>query len=176
MTRGVKPALSDPRLAVPAAIAVAVVGFVVLSVVAGSSSSPDRRGSAGATARKPSIALRPTKLGRVVVDAGGRTLYMFLSDTGGKSTCYDACARVWPPALIEGKPTPGPGIIARKLRTVARRGTRLRQLVYNNHPLYRVDADRKPGDTEGQGVFNTWFAVGSEGKQVGKASKDGGGY
>ena len=174
MTRGSKPALSGSRLAVPAAIAVAVVGFVVLSVVAGSSSSPDR--GANATARKPSIALRQTKLGKVVVDAGGRTLYLFLSDTKGRSTCYDGCARVWPPALIEGKPTPGPGIIAGKLRAVARRGTRLRQLVYNNHPLYRVDADQKPGDTEGQGVFNTWFAVGSEGKQVGKASKDGGGY
>ena len=109
VTRGVKPALSGPRLAVPAAIAVAVVGFVVLSVVAGSS-SPDR--GADATARKPSIALRQTTLGPVVVDAAGRTLYMFLSDTKGTSTCYDGCARVWPPALIEGKPTPGPGIIA----------------------------------------------------------------
>ena len=174
MTRGAKPALSGPGLAVPAAIAVAVVGFVALSVMAGSSSSPDRR--AGTTARKPSIGVRPTKLGRIVVDAGGRSLYLFLSDTKGKSVCYDPCARVWPPALIEGEPTPGPGIIARKLSTVARRGTRLRQLVYNNHPLYRVDADRKPGDTEGQGVFNTWFAVGSDGKQVGKASKDAGGY
>lgn len=174
MTRGSKPALSGPRLALPAIIAVAVVGFVILSVVAGSSSSPDRRG--GAAVREPSIALRPTKLGRIVVDAGGRTLYMFLSDTKGKSVCYSGCARVWPPALIEGKPVPGPGIVARKLTTAARRGTRLRQLVYNNHPLYRVDADRKPGDTEGQGVFNSWFAVGSDGKQVGKASKDAGGY
>jgi predicted lipoprotein with Yx(FWY)xxD motif len=174
VTRGSKPALSGPRLALPAIIAVAVVGFVILSVVAGSSSSPDRR--AGAVARKPSIGLRPTKLGRIVVDTAGRTLYLFLADTKGKSTCYGGCARVWPAALVDGKPKAGPGIIARKLTTVARRGTRLRQLVYNNHPLYRVDADRKPGDTEGQGVFNSWFVVGSDGTQVGKASKGAGGY
>lgn len=173
MTRGTKPALSGPRLAVPAAVAVAVVGFVILSVVAGSS-SPQKR--SGAAARKPSLMLRQTKLGKVVVDAGNRTLYLFLSDTNGTSTCYGGCARVWPPALVDGEPVAGPGIIARKLGTVARRGTRLRQLVYNNHPLYRVDADTKPGDTEGQGVFNSWFAVGSNGKQVGKASKGAGGY
>lgn len=173
MRRGAKTALSGPRLAVPAAIVVAVIGFVVLSVVAGSSSS-DR--GASAVARKPSIGLRSTKLGRIVVDAAGRSLYLFLSDTKGVSTCYGGCARVWPAALVAGKPKAGPGIDARKLSTVARKGTRRRQLVYNNHPLYRVDADRKPGDTEGQGVFNSWFAVGSDGKQVGKASKDAGGY
>jgi predicted lipoprotein with Yx(FWY)xxD motif len=173
VTRGSKTALSGSRLAVPAAIAVAVIGFVVLSVVAGSS-SPDR--GANAVARKPSIGLRTTKLGRIVVDAAGRSLYLFLSDTKGKSTCYGGCARVWPAALVDGEPKAGPGINARKLSTVARKGTRRRQLVYNNHPLYRVDADRKPGDTEGQGVFNSWFAVGSDGKQVGKASKDAGGY
>lgn len=172
MKRGAKPALSGPRLALPAVIAVAIAGFAVLSVVAGSS-SPERPAAA---ARTPSIGLRPTKLGNIVVDAAGRTMYLFLSDTKGRSTCYGGCARVWPPALIRGRPTAGRDIIARKLSVVARRGTRLRQLVYNNHPLYRVDADQKPGDTEGQGVFNSWFAVGSNGKQIGKASKDAGGY
>ncbi len=172
MTRGSKSALSGPRLAVPAAIAVAVIGFVVLSVVAGS--SPTQRSNV--SARTPSISLRPTKLGRIVVDAGGRTLYLFRSDTKGRSTCYGGCARVWPAALVSGTPLAGAGLIARKLTTAARRGTRLRQLVYNNHPLYRVDADTKPGDTEGQGVFNSWFAVGADGRQVGRASKDAGGY
>ena len=126
--------------------------------------------------RTPSIALRPTKLGRIVVDAGGRTLYLFRADTKGRSTCYGGCARVWPAALVSGAPLAGSGLVARKLTTAARKGTRLRQLVYNNHPLYRVDADTKPGDTEGQGVFNSWFAVGADGRQVGRASKDAGGY
>jgi predicted lipoprotein with Yx(FWY)xxD motif len=149
---------------------VAVVGFVILSAVAG---SPSKERDA---TRAPAIKLRSSKLGRILVDAQGRTLYMFLEDGGGKSSCYGPCTRVWPPALATGTPVAGPGLIARKLRTVARRASQVRQLVYNGHPLYTTDADAKPGDTNGQGVFNTWWAVSPRGKQVGKANPDAGGY
>jgi predicted lipoprotein with Yx(FWY)xxD motif len=165
--------LSGPRLAVPAAIAVAVVGFVILSAVARSPSS--ERG--GGAAKQAAVKLRNSRLGRILVDAQDRTLYLFLEDAGGKSSCYSPCTRVWPPALVSD-PTPkaGSGLVARKLTTVARRNSKRRQLVYNGHPLYTTDADAQPGDTNGQGVFNTWFAVSAAGKQVGKASKDAGGY
>jgi predicted lipoprotein with Yx(FWY)xxD motif len=166
--------LSGPRLAVPAAIAAGVVGFLILTAVA---RSPSNERSATSAARAPAIKLRNTRLGRILVDRQGRTLYLFREDSGGRSSCYDGCARVWPPALTTDRtPTAGPGLVARKLATVARRGSRQRQLVYNGHPLYTVDSDAKPGDTTGQGVFNTWFAVSRAGRQVGKASKDGGGY
>jgi predicted lipoprotein with Yx(FWY)xxD motif len=155
---------------VPAAIAVAVVGFVVLSAVAG---SPTKKGSAAA----PAVMLRTGRLGRTLVNAQGRTLYMFLEDAGGKSSCYGPCTRVWPPALVSGTTAKaGPGVVARKLTTVARRHSQRRQLVYNGHPLYTTDADAKPGDTNGQAVFNTWFAVSPAGKQVGKADPNAGGY
>jgi predicted lipoprotein with Yx(FWY)xxD motif len=160
---------------VPATIAVVVVGFLILSAVARSPSNERSRTSA--PARAAAVKLRDSRLGRILVDAQARTLYLFLEDTGAKSTCYGPCARVWPPALVTGdaKPTVGPGLIARKLTTVARRNSKLRQLVYNGHPLYTTDADAKPGDTNGQGVFDTWFAVSRTGKQVGKAGA-GGGY
>ncbi|MDP1849490.1 MAG: hypothetical protein Q8K79_16995 [Solirubrobacteraceae bacterium] len=174
MTGGGRRPLSGPRLAVPAAIAAGVVGFLILTAVA---RSPSSERSATPSARAPAIKLRNTRLGRILVDAQGRTLYLFLEDTGGRSSCYEGCARVWPPALAgDATPTAGPGLIARKLTTVARRRARQRQLVYNGHPLYTVDSDARPGDTTGQGVFNTWFAVSPAGKQVGKASKDAGGY
>lgn len=174
MTGDARRRLSGPRLAVPAAIAAGVVGFLILTAVA---RSPSNERSATSAARAPAVKLRNTRLGRIVVDAQGRTLYLFLEDTGGRSSCYDGCARVWPPALTsDATPTAGPGLIARKLTTVARRRSRQRQLVYNGHPLYTVDSDAKPGDTTGQGVFNTWFAVSPAGKQVGTASKDAGGY
>lgn len=174
MTGDARRTLSGPRLAVPATIAVVVVGFVILSAVA---RTPTNERSGAAAARSAAVKLRNTRLGRVLVDAKQRTLYLFREDARGRSSCYDGCARVWPPALVtDTTPTAGPGLIARKLTTVARRGSRLRQLVYNGHPLYTVDSDAKPGDTTGQGVFNTWFAVSRTGKQVGKASKDGGGY
>jgi len=166
--------MSGPRLAVPAAIAAGVVGFLILTVVA---RSPTNERSAASATRAPAIKLRNTRLGRILVNAQGRTLYLFREDTGGRSSCYGGCARVWPPALTaDATPTAGPGLVARKLTTIARRRSRQRQLVYNGHPLYTVDSDAKPGDTTGQGVFNTWFAVSPAGKQVGTASKDAGGY
>ena len=173
MTRGAGRALSGPRLAVPAAVAVAIVGFVVLSAVAGSPTK--ERSGAGAT---PVVKLRDSKLGRILVNAEGRTLYLFLEDADGKSSCYGPCTRIWPPALVAAGTAPraGPGLVARKLTTVARRRTQQRQLVYNGHPLYTTDADAKPGDTNGQAVFNTWFAVSPAGRQVGKADPDAGGY
>ena len=170
MTPGARPAFSGPRLAVPAAIAVAIVGFVILSAVAGSPSS--ERGANRAAA----VALRTTKLGRILVNGDGRTLYLFLEDTGPRSTCYGGCARVWPPATVEGKPRAGAGLVARKLQTTKRRDTPLEQMVYNGHPLYTADADVKPGDANGQGFFGTWFVVSGSGKQIGKAAKGAGGY
>jgi predicted lipoprotein with Yx(FWY)xxD motif len=157
---------------VPAAIAVAVIGFVVLSAVAG---SPDNKGSSTAAAA-PTLALRANKLGRILVDAQGHTLYLFREDTTSSSTCYGGCARVWPPATIDGEPRAGAGLIARKLKTTKRRDTPLAQMVYNGHPLYTAEADGRPGDATGQGFFGTWFVVSAAGKQIGKAKKGEGGY
>jgi predicted lipoprotein with Yx(FWY)xxD motif len=171
VTGATRRGFSGPRLAAPAAIAVAIVGFVILSAVAG---SPSKERGGGAAA---AVKVRSSTLGRILVNAEGRTLYLFLEDVDGKSSCYGPCTRVWPPALVTATTAKaGPGVIARKLTTVARRRSRRRQLVYNGHPLYTTDADAKPGDTNGQAVFNTWFAVSPAGKQVGKAKPGAGGY
>ncbi len=172
MTRSVPAARSTSRLALPAAIVIAVIGFVVLSAVAG---SPGDKGSSKA-ATVPTLALRANKLGHILVDARGQTMYLFNEDTTSKSTCYGGCARVWPPALVDGEPHAGAGLIARKLKTSKRRDTPLAQMVYNGHPLYTADADVKPGDTTGQAFFGTWFVVSGSGRQIGKAAKGSGGY
>jgi predicted lipoprotein with Yx(FWY)xxD motif len=172
VTRSVSAARSTSRLALPAAIAIAVIGFVVLSAVAG---SPDDKGASTAAAA-PTLALRANKLGRLLVDAQGKTLYLFREDTTSQSTCYAACARIWPPAIVDGKARAGTGLVARKLTTSKRRDTPLRQMVYNGHPLYTAEADVKPGDTSGQGFFGTWFVVSATGKQIGKAKPGEGGY
>jgi predicted lipoprotein with Yx(FWY)xxD motif len=169
----VQTALSTPRLAVPLAITVAFVGFGILFAVGG---SPPREGRGAAAARAPTVTLRQSKLGRILVDAHGRTLYLFLEDAHGKSTCYEACARVWPALLASGRPRAGAGIDAAKLTTTKRRHSRLRQVVYNGHPLYTTDADAGPGDTAGQGFLGTWFVVSRHGNLIGKPSKSAGGY
>src|SRR5579871_1338818 len=38
--------------------------------------------------------------GKILKNAKGLTLYVFASDPPNKSTCYDTCAKYWPPALV----------------------------------------------------------------------------
>ena len=44
------------------------------------------------------------------------TLYVFDKDTGGVPTCYDGCAKQWPPYLANGREKLGEGwaIVKRK--------------------------------------------------------------
>jgi predicted lipoprotein with Yx(FWY)xxD motif len=125
--------------------------------------------AAASAATDNSIALRSTSLGKVVVDTKARTLYLFEKDRGGKSACYGACAKAWPPALASGRATAGKGLKRSLLGTTQRRdGTR--QLTYGGHPLYRFFMDRnRPGSVKGQNVdaFGAeWYVVGANGKKV----------
>jgi predicted lipoprotein with Yx(FWY)xxD motif len=110
-----------------ALIAVVAAGLVVLAVaVAGGGGGGAYGGSpSSATAPSsggggPSVKLATTKLGKVLVDARGRTLYLFEADKGPKSACGGACASVWPPLTSTGRPTAGPGVTASKLGTTKR--------------------------------------------------------
>jgi predicted lipoprotein with Yx(FWY)xxD motif len=87
-----------------AALAATVLGAAALSDA--SSASPPRA-SKGAL-----VALRTTTLGKVLVDARGRTLYLFEKDKRGRSACYGGCATYWPPLLSSAKPRPASGVRA----------------------------------------------------------------
>jgi len=39
------------------------------------------------------------ELGEITVDSAGNTLYLFIPDAQGESTCYETCADNWPPVL-----------------------------------------------------------------------------
>jgi predicted lipoprotein with Yx(FWY)xxD motif len=170
---GHRATLSHPRLAVPLAITAVVAGLVALWAVG---RSPPAKVKRPVAARSPTVEVRASKLGRVLVESHGHTLYLFLEDAAGRSTCYGGCARVWPPLLVSGRPKAGRGVKVAKLETRARRHSRLRQVVYNGHPLYTTVADERPGQTEGQGFLGTWFVVSPAGRQIGKPSGAGGGY
>ena len=57
-----------------------------------------------AAAKRATVTVRKTKLGRILVDGAGRTLYLFRKDKGTKSECAGACAKGWPPLMTSGKP------------------------------------------------------------------------
>ena len=160
----------------------------------GSSSSPSHSGAADTTT--PSSAASPSavatqgavaessstptaqaqvathnaggKLGTILVDNKGRTLYLFQADKTSTSTCNGACAAAWPPLLSKGQPTAGSGVKSNLLGTSKRQdGTT--QVTYNKHPLYFFSGDTKPGQTNGQDLTQfgaLWYVVNPAGKQV----------
>ena len=104
------------------------------------------------------------KYGRLLVTAGGMTLYHYVPDKKGAIKCVGACAKLWPPLVVGGnaKPRAGAGVSAAKLST-ARRADGTTQVTFAGLTLYRYSADTKPGDVRGQGVQGRWFAVTSTG-------------
>src|ERR1700742_832089 len=97
-------------------ISIAVLALVACAAVAivGTSASAAKK-------KAPTLAVAKTKLGKVLVDAKGRTLYELEADGKNKSTCSGACAQNWPPSIAPKKPTFGTGVSKSELQ-VSKRG------------------------------------------------------
>lgn len=119
------------------------------------------------------------KLGVIVVNARGFTLYHLTSEKRGAIECNGACASFWLPVLVTGKSKPvlGKGVNRAKVGTVKRPNGKL-QVTYNKFPLYRYYLDRKPGQAKGEAVTygaGAWYAVSTSGRIVKAAPSTGGG-
>jgi len=109
-----------------------------------------------------------SKLGKILVDSQGRTLYLFQKDSGSASSCTGACAAAWPPLRSSGNPVVLGAANASLAGTTARSDGEP-QATYNGHPLYSFVMDKKSGDTNGEGLTafgGTWFAVSPAGNPV----------
>jgi predicted lipoprotein with Yx(FWY)xxD motif len=104
-------------------------------------------------------------LGTVLANSAGFTLYALTDDSPSQSRCTGGCAGVWPPLVVQGVPSGGPGIDPSKLSTLTRADGTL-QVVYNGHPLYGYASDRAPGDIRGHGAGGVWFALDAGGELV----------
>jgi predicted lipoprotein with Yx(FWY)xxD motif len=118
------------------------------------------------------VAVANSRLGDILVDGEGRTLYAFTKDQGDQSACSGECATNWP--ALTGTATAGTGAEAGLLST-AMQANGSSQVTYGGKPLYYFAGDAKPGDIKGQGVGNVWFAVAADGELV-KAKAGGGTY
>lgn len=125
------------------------------------------------SAQTTTVRVATSRLGRILVDSTGDTLYLFKADVGLKSACSGACAAAWPPLTANGKPAAGAGLTASKLGTITRFGGS-RQVTYNGHPLYTFINDKEPGEVNGEGVTAfgaAWFAVSPAGSQISSQPK-----
>jgi len=109
-------------------------------------------------------------LGLVLADSEGHVLYAFSKDTPEASACEGACAKAWPPLLVEeGEPEPSNGADAARLATITR-GDGTRQVTYAGHPLYAYSGDDQPGQAKGNDVSafgGTWTALKGSGTPAG---------
>ncbi|MCL4562691.1 MAG: hypothetical protein M1281_19025 [Chloroflexi bacterium] len=100
------------------------------------------------------------KLGTILVDKNGMTLYIFLPDKNAASpTCNGACATIWPPLTVAAGASPiaGQGVTG-VLSTIKRQDGTM-QVTYDGMPLYLYSGDKAAGDVNGQGFLGKWFAA-----------------
>lgn len=107
------------------------------------------------------------KLGEIVVDKRGMTVYRFKKDSAWpmKSACIGDCLKKWPVVSpvakndVEGVTTKG--------YVTFDRPDGIKQQTLDCWPIYTFSGDVEPGDTNGQGVGGTWYAVSPDSKLVG---------
>jgi len=119
----------------------------------------------GGAAAAATVAVSKSKLGEILADAEGRTLYAFTVDKGGTSACYQQCAKAWPALTVTGDPSAGTGVEASLLGTTTRTDGGA-QVTYKGMPLCYFAGDSKPSDTKGQGLNKVWWVVAPDGSLV----------
>ncbi len=155
-------------------VAGAIVGALMVAACGSgaqstASASPSTQPSPSPAANGTTIAVASNaKLGQILVDAAGKTLYLFVADSGSSSTCYTTCAQIWPPVLTSGPPQAGTGASASLLGTTTRNDGKT-EVTYAGHPLYYFVQDKAMGDATGKGVNGfggPWWVVSPSGAAV----------
>jgi predicted lipoprotein with Yx(FWY)xxD motif len=150
---------------ITASIAVLVAGAVALTIAVsgGSASKPTVTPINAASA----VSVKHTSLGETLVDANGRTLYLFQADKPNVSTLSRAGFAAWPAFTGLVQPRAGAGVNAAHLSTITTDG--MRQVTYYGHPLYYFVGDKSSGETRGQGLNEfgaLWYVLSPTGSAV----------
>jgi predicted lipoprotein with Yx(FWY)xxD motif len=153
-------------------VAAALTACIVAVAACGGSSSGSASSAPAGSGNAPKAAgvtvkVSTTKLGRILTDGSGRTLYLFEKDKGAASRCSGACASIWPP-LAAATGVTGRGVSAADLGSIKRADGRP-EATYAGHPLYTYAGDTKPGETSGQGLDQfgaEWYVLGPDGHKI----------
>jgi predicted lipoprotein with Yx(FWY)xxD motif len=158
-------------------------GLSALAAVLGLTLGQSGSSAAGVSTSPSStvVQTRGSNLGQILVDAQGRTVYLFAKDTGPTSNCVGACTSAWPPVPVSAAPHAAGGASASALGVIVSGSGR--QLSYAGHPLYYFAGDSKAGQTHGQALDEfgaKWFVLNAAGAAIVNppsiAGNGGGGY
>jgi predicted lipoprotein with Yx(FWY)xxD motif len=147
-------------------LATGIAAMSLLAACGGTTSTATASPSPSPVATGTKIAVATNaKLGQILVDGNGMTIYLFVKDTGAASTCYTSCAAIWPPVVTTGAPQAGSGAQASLLGTTTRTDGKV-EVTYAGHPLYYFVQDKAAGDATGQGIDGfggLWWVMGPSG-------------
>jgi predicted lipoprotein with Yx(FWY)xxD motif len=144
-----------------AVLAVAATAVVTLSACGSDPAAPAAPQAAAGGAS--GLHGADTSLGRVLVDASGRTVYLLTADGRNRSTCSASCLQFWPAVTPGG----GNGVRAQVGATATPGGPMTATVA--GHPVYTFSQDHGPGDVNGEGLQEfggTWYAVSVGGAAV----------
>lgn len=151
---------------VPALSAVLAGAALALTACGGAASGTTAGPAAPAGGSTPAhgagLHVATTSLGRVLVDAQGRTVYLLTADGRNMSTCGSDCLSFWP-AVVPGHSTLG--VPVGTTRTPAGTAT----ATVAGQPVYTFSQDHAAGDVNGEGITEfggTWYAVSATGHAV----------
>ena len=132
-----------------------------------------RETSASATRAMMSVVVstrKLPKLGTILVNSKGLTLYMFVPDKQKKVTCVSTCAVVWPPVTLpSGAKAVATGSANAKLLGSDNNPAGGRVVTYDGWPLYTYVSDTSPGQAAGQALNlngGLWYVLSPSGKLI----------
>ncbi|MHA7222907.1 COG4315 family predicted lipoprotein [Arthrobacter sp. RHLT1-20] len=129
---------------------------------AAASSAPASSPAAAAAELK----VASSKLGQIVVDGKGMSVYYYTKDVkdSGTSTCTGGCLTAWPP-VVTTSATPTVDGVTGKVGTITTPDGKM-QLTINGLPVYYFAKDKAAGDILGQGVNSVWYLVAPSGEMI----------
>jgi predicted lipoprotein with Yx(FWY)xxD motif len=165
--------MEEKNMNIPVLLALGAASALTLSACGSGTSSTSVASDAGASGGVASqvsgqaLHVASTSLGKVLVDASGKTVYTLSADGPNKSTCDASCISFWP-AVAPGKAA---HMTAKIGSTTTPDGTKIATVA--GHPVYTFIKDQGPGDVNGEGVEEfggTWYALSPAGTTVMSAS------
>lgn len=141
------------------------------STPAPASSTPSTSTSTSGAAGTKISSATVTGLGPVLVDAQGKTLYIFAPDNAKAVTCTGTCAGVWPPEKLSGTKATAAGVVKQSLLGSDSNPSGGQVVTYAGWPLYGYVGDSGPGSANGQAKDlngGLWYVISPSGQVVKK--------
>jgi predicted lipoprotein with Yx(FWY)xxD motif len=145
---------------------VAVVALAACSSDDKSSSSttkttaPAGSGTTAKTVNAVVTSANVPKVGTVVVDSQGKTVYTLTDSSGNAVACTGQCLTFWPPVIVVAPATAtGSGGVTGVASVTATGG---KQVTIKSLPVYTFSQDPGPGVANGEGITSfggTWHVV-----------------